>query len=705
MIRDLIKKITLKRVLAAVIITALAFLAEGGYTAASRRGPDYGRASLEAADFSFWEMEDRGSGAYYMLANNSYFIIENLGGVPVGAVDVYLARPAGDTSESVVRFTGVRDGIAGEFVAPLTKVSDGLYTATLDIEALDMLKIYPTELVRTTMDFEGAVLNPAAVTRGYSFARVILWGFLLGALYVLYKLIRAAVTKSAPGLSPWIAVYVFGTAGCLLAVFLASVMFTSARGLQGLLLPAGFAGFSALYVVVWLVGKKIRSLPLKAAVLVLVLGMLFCFATAPLQAPDEFTHFLRAYAIAQGDFSFDAGHEFPDDVAHLIQLFPAEFNNTVQQTGGGNALSRIAVYQSVYASPYTGEPVKTAMQSILPYLPSALGIAAARLPGANALVCMYVGRLCNIAVYALCVYFAVKWAARWRAALLVTVLLPLTLFMAASLSYDAAFLWGMALFFGVVLKNNIGGRDIAVLLAAFALMISIKPIYLPLALLAFTIPKEQLRVRVKRLPLMLLLIACGVALWLLVLQYAEWMRVGIEAQATLEGVNVRGQILYVLKNPLRYLMVILVDGYMNLFYLPGFGQFGWLDVEAPLTGLLTPVLLVLAGALGADSARRLPRRNTLLSAGVLALTYAVIVTGFYCTWSSLGSTSILGVQTRYLIPLVPCLVLLISRALSPVLRLREAQEARGQPQDTLCVYLTGGLSLIAAAEIALTYFL
>lgn len=703
--RNLTKKLNIKTVLAAVIIVALAFLSEWGYVAVSGSDFDYQTAGYSADSFSYWEMEERGQHQYYMLANNSYYTLDGLGGIPVQAIDVYLDRPVEDTTECIIRYTGVKDGIFGEYVAPLTKVSTGLYTATLEIESLDTLKIYPTERVRTVIEFEGISLNPNVMSVSYSMARVILWVFLLSSIYFLYKIIHRGITKKGDSPAVWPTVYVFATTVVLLAAFLATRMFTSARGLQGLLLPAAFAGFSAIYLVVWLIAKKARTIPQKGVIAVIALGVLFTFATAPLQAPDEYGHYLRAYAIAQGDLRFDADHEFPDDVQHLVALFPAEFYNNVQATGNGNALSRIAAYYEIYSSPFTGNAKKTDVQLILPFIPSAIGMAVARLLGANGLICLYVGRLCNVAVFALCAYYALKWAARYRGTLMVALLLPLTLFMVASLSYDSAFLCCMALFLGLVFKESPSRRDILFMMLAFAGMVSIKPIYFPLALLLFTIPKEQFKLKVKRLPALLLIAVAGLAFWGLTLLYASLVRNGIQPQATLEGVNVQAQILYVLKNPLRYIMVMLVDGYHNLFYLSNFGLFGWLDVQAPLTGLLTPILFVLIGALYADQARRYPRRDTLWMGAVTILSYVIIVTGFYCAWSSLGSTTILGVQSRYFIPIVPCIVALISKALSPVLRFRSTVTEREELRDSVSLYLCASLSFIAAAEIALVYFL
>ncbi len=77
---------------------------------------------------------------------------------------------------------------------------------------------------------------------------------------------------------------------------------------------------------------------------------------------------------------------------------------------------------------------------ILPFLPGALGMALARLLGFGALGCLYGGRLVNLLAYAALCYAALRSAHKCRPAFLCIMLLPMSLYMGASLSYDATLL-------------------------------------------------------------------------------------------------------------------------------------------------------------------------------------------------------------------------------------------------------------------------
>lgn len=81
--------------------------------------------------------------------------------------------------------------------------------------------------------------------------------------------------------------------------------------------------------------RRLRTLPAKGAVCLLLCGALFCFANPPLQTPDETDHYLRTYAISMGRFDFDYDRTYPDDVAALVKAFPGGWVNAHTSVGVG----------------------------------------------------------------------------------------------------------------------------------------------------------------------------------------------------------------------------------------------------------------------------------------------------------------------------------------------------------------------------------
>ncbi len=706
-----------KKAVVILVIAALAAAGEFCYVALSKPSLDYSRASYAAAAFSGWEVEETANGEYYMLANNSYFLLQNLGGIPVQTIDIRLSRNNADNTETVLYYKGVQSGVYGEFPVAMQKTAEGVYSATLNAASVDSIRIHPTEQVRTTIRFDGITVNPSITQNTFSVSRVLLWGFLLSCLYILFQfclfflaVLRKRKHKSPMRLQPadlsgWTAVYCIGGAVLLLVAFQATRMFTGASGAEHVLLPMVFVIFSVFYLLVWLLVKRIAKTELKVLVVVAALGTLFAFANAPLQTPDEFTHFMRAYTVSRGQFVFDYHYAYPDDVQRLASTFSAELNDQIQNQNASGVPQKIAEYMATADLPYSGRTYNTSIQIIVPYLPAAIGIAIARLFGANALIALYAARLCNVAVLALCAWLAVKWAARYRGALIAMILLPMTLYMGASTSYDSMFLACIILFFGLLFKEEVFTRDILLLCGVFGIILAIKPLYLPLVLLLFLIPKENLRTKLPRWSGAALVAAAGLVIYAAGYFYAVLFARDIPPVGNPSGADVGAQIQFILSNPLRYLMVFAVDAYSKVLYLTQYGQFGWLDVDAAWTGFLTPLVLVIVGALYADLSRAYKKSDKWIHLLTTVLVYGAVVTGFYATWSTLGSTSILGVQARYFIPVLPCCVALLSQCMSPVVRFRSAVNYREEMRDEACVYLCSAVALIGVAELALHYFL
>ena len=207
----------------------------------------------------------------------------------------------------------------------------------------------------------------------------------------------------------------------------------------------------------------------RGACCILLCGALFAFANPPLQTPDETDHYLRTYAISMGRFDFDAKRSYPEDVNELMDAFPGAWVNAHTSAGlgtdpdtnaeqpyntAGYALKqygkdgRVESIWDSFTQYINWEKRDSAADSvtepisflILPFLPGALGMALARLFGFGALGCLYGGRLMNLLVYTLLCYAALRSAKKCRPAFLAVMLLPMSLYMGASLSYDAALL-------------------------------------------------------------------------------------------------------------------------------------------------------------------------------------------------------------------------------------------------------------------------
>ena len=121
------------------------------------------------------------------------------------------------------------------------------------------------------------------------------------------------------------------------------------------------------------------------SLLLFILGMVFVFATPPNQAPDEQTHFLRSYQMAQGQWGFDQNHIYPDDVNSLIAHFHVAHNNGYPAKEGNTVYNRFLEYYDAVNSGEKAENTGIIIFQVIPYIAGAAGIFIARLLGFGAL--------------------------------------------------------------------------------------------------------------------------------------------------------------------------------------------------------------------------------------------------------------------------------------------------------------------------------
>ena len=134
--------------------------------------------------------------------------------------------------------------------------------------------------------------------------------------------------------------------------------------------------FSAVYWAVFLCAHFVRQkLWLKAACLVVLGGLCFGAANPPLQAPDEMGHYLRAYALGSGHFTFRQDEDFPADVDALCEAFPGFYNRELIEPGLATMAEGFTRYENLKASG-AAAPASTLVQQFFGYIPQAAGVAA-----------------------------------------------------------------------------------------------------------------------------------------------------------------------------------------------------------------------------------------------------------------------------------------------------------------------------------------
>ena len=256
-------------------------------------------------------------------------------------------------------------------------------------------------------------------------------------------------------------------------------------------LPFAAAAFAA--VLLFGLGAP---LPLLVAAVGLCCGLLFVRITPALVAPDEYTHLAASYELAscmtgQSPANADGSLLVREcDVPYFgtrsgeIGIFALKAQELAleQNPGGADVLSAVSEARAGQGS---GN-----------YLPQALGIRLARNAGWNFYKMLRAGRICNLAFYLILAVLAVALApAGVKGVLACVALLPMPLQLAGSLSPDASVLGMVFCYTALCLrlrqKKAVFWEKLLIILLGGAVGPA-KAIYLPVVLLCFIIPVENL---------------------------------------------------------------------------------------------------------------------------------------------------------------------------------------------------------------------
>lgn len=479
--------------------------------------------------------------------------------------------------------------------------------------------------------------------------------------------------------------------------------YLDARGTAVLPFTLAVLAFGAVCYGVGLCLWRIKNLPCKVGCAVFAIGLVFVFANPPLQTPDEQVHFLRTYAISEGHFDFDQSRAYPESVDLLVASFPGAWVNAntsqglrendggeeetynssgyaLKQYGEGGAVRGVVdAFAAYFAGDGTGvdaveEPLSFV---ILPYLPAAAGMALARLFGAQALGCFYAGRVANLLFYACFCALAIKNATRFRAVLLTILFLPMSLYMAASLNYDALLLGFYWYAISFLCKDWAEGARLSKanlwqFFAVFVGMNIIKP-WISLLFLAipFILPASAwLGQTVKKWQYALGCVVGAVGATALVTWYGNAFRSNYPVVERMLGSTVNGgeQLVFIFSNPLRYIAVMLGTLYENDLFLGQLGLFGSLDLPIPLINLLSPLVLCLGAVLAANAKNTL-RPLPALGLGTLSVCYiGALLSALYITYTPVGMVRIIGLQARYFLPVFFMLALLLAAGIGKLLQ-------------------------------------
>jgi uncharacterized membrane protein len=432
-----------------------------------------------------------------------------------------------------------------------------------------------------------------------------------------------------------------------------------------------------------------------------IFGILLVLVTPPFQVPDEYQHFYRAYQLSEGQILADyhvgecSGYTRDrQDIPCSGGYLPKSLLVTVRDVSPPNLRGSAEIKQNpqdiftlldLPLQPSDRTFIRfqgAALYSPVPYIPQIIGMGMGRIFGVSPLLMFYLGRFLNLLAWLGLGYLAI-WKTpifSWLFALLL--LMPMSLFQAASLSADAAtnglvFLLTATFLQYSFAKTTINNRDLWFLGILCLALPLVKPAYIPFILLFLLLPASKIngndpptdpqesRNHSQRFQFVSKYTVVGSSIFLTsVLTMFVWSSIaGDDYGKIYPEILPKQQILFVLQHPFEYLGILFhtFQEFGGKYLVEFIGKLGWLDTILPLGVIVSYWLVLFVVAVASHDNPKIAiawwQKFILLLVGLASS--GLIFTLIYAAGSPVGANIIQGVQGRYFIAIAPTVFLLL----------------------------------------------
>ena len=401
---------------------------------------------------------------------------------------------------------------------------------------------------------------------------------------------------------------------------------------------------------------------------VLLLGLLLILLIPPLDSPDELTHFQNVWAIGHGQaFSAEYWAEgkllIPAGFAPMMNEYPARllgianhekcswpdlFRQSVAYQPGGNMMS---VEGRIFSFGY-----------LFSALGMALGSALGSLSGISLLSSPYIqllmGRMANWIVFVLVSFASLRKEQPFRKTLFLLATMPMTLFLAATLSYDAILIPVSFYMFASVLSlsekrgSEVPAAEYFRLVLCALFLCGIKAPYACLMLLFLLLPRDTLGTDAGRRLLRRFVILIAALIGLVLASVPYLVPVGGAVGYTVEQRD------WLLAHPTALPGILLKTLWTDALsiIISFWGCYGWLDLHFPRIWTVLGWIILLAVSVFECCSFPARRRKRLPGLIATILVYSILCTLQYISHAPKANGGIIGgdhsygFQGRYLIP-------------------------------------------------------
>lgn len=417
-----------------------------------------------------------------------------------------------------------------------------------------------------------------------------------------------------------------------------------------------------------LVVKKVK-IEKVAFCLVVILGSLYMLVIPPYVTPDEQSHIVTAYAQS----SAILGEDVIDDEGKVIGN--EDMNSYSVRREIPNANSYVQYVRWLFGK--TEPIIEGGAVELRPplnmmqfgYMPQVVGMIVGRLLGVNSIQLLFLGRACALFLFAIVMYLCVKMIPFGKVTMLLIGILPMTIQQAASFSYDSVlngvlFLMIAYIFYLIYAKEKVCWKDVMVLIGLCVIVIPTKFIYVALAALGLLIPKEKFGGNKNKVMAATAIIFSSIAVIIVtnigriisVWDTAEKSRADSAPDLAYYTVS------YAVSHPLETMEVFFntITRDVSYYVETIIGQhLGWLDINIESIIILGFIILLLLSILQREGQIQVKTKEKYILSGVVVIVCLLVLCSLLLAETYIGSETILGVQGRYFLPVLPLILFLM----------------------------------------------
>ncbi len=396
---------------------------------------------------------------------------------------------------------------------------------------------------------------------------------------------------------------------------------------------------SNLFLLIRDKGIKAYALPVLFAA-----GLVMLIIEAPGSNPDEKYHYYSSFVLADkllGQFEYngiDPEYAFDFYLKDGYVGFNANtsYIKTIEglgkKTAGNNGERIYDVFKEPYVNPFS-------------HIAPAIGIAVGRILKLNFVTIYELGRICNMIMYVMLAYIAIKLIPDNKELMLLMAMTPMMMQQCTGLSYDAV-VNGLSLIFAACIlkasyeEQQVGWKNMAICVGILGILAVVKVIYVCLGLMIFIITGKNIK---KAIPIL-----AAPAILLLLIKGKEIAAVGTQTG----GLYTIGTII---REPIRFLRLILFtlenNGWLYLKEVVG-NMFtgGFTSVSEWLT--LAYIFIICLCILSNRETIVKSKRNRIIIYLTVIAGFMAVLLAFTVAYTPYGSLVVMAVQGRYFIPFV-----------------------------------------------------